>query len=542
MAWPVLPLLGVPPIGGTEGHRVMPARAMLATGDFLVPELVGEAYLRKPPGHFWLIAASQSLFGENAWAWRLPSALSAMALAACLAWFGRRWYGATGGWAAGVSCVALVAMWSQSRTADIDAANTLASVVAAMVLLELTVRRPTRRWLWGLLLAAAMGATLLLKLHGGLSLVGGALLAGAMVGGLRSIGRPSVWLGLMGGAGLFLAWAVPVALRVGEAGDTRGVAEASQNLLRADRLIGALRAQGELLLFAMPFTVGLLLTPRLLQKPDFAGVLSERRRITLVVLLTLGLGHALLLLNGVTNPRYGYVLLPMWAMLAAAVAAAWRDGRLSHPHRKLVEWTLAVTAVALPVTAVVLAGMIRRDPPTGFTAQPWLSAAFMLGPAAAIASLLAWGANRWALGTAGAVAGVLVLALPLVVMHTQQRVERSGQAAGRVMAGALPAGAVVVADALVRDKPEVFLYAEGVTGQSRGGLFDDPSAVALPAGTYIGLTQREWQRWQQADRTLPLDRLCQLPTRPDRPAVLAAVAERKAVTTPPGPPSPPAAP
>lgn len=44
-----LPWLGATGLHSEEPKRVMPAVEMLATGDFLVPRIAGEPFLRKPP-------------------------------------------------------------------------------------------------------------------------------------------------------------------------------------------------------------------------------------------------------------------------------------------------------------------------------------------------------------------------------------------------------------------------------------------------------------------------------------------------------------
>lgn len=527
MAVVVLPWLGEPPLAGAEGHRVMPARAMLESGDFVVPELVGEVYLRKPPGMFWLLAGSQAILGDHGWAWRLPSALSGMLLAAGLAWMGRRWYGLWGGWAAAIGGAALVPLWSQWRAADIDSINTLTSFAAAIALLVLLVGHPRRRWAWSVLLTISLAATLLLKLHAGLSLVGGALIAGTILGGLRAAGRPGVWLGLTGGVGLFLAWVVAVVVRVGDGGDSRGVEEAALNVFRFSRLLGALEAQALLLLYTVPLSLTLVLLPRMLRRPPVTGVMHDRHRLTPALLLTLGIGHALLLINGVSNPRYGYVLLPMWPLLCAAVAAAWRDGVLLDREKRFVEWVLAVTAVALPVAAVVLAVMqLKREGHglVGVEATLWV--AIIGGGAAAVVSLVFWGKRQRLRGIACVALGVGVLALPMSVLQTYKRYERSGREAGQVVASVVPAGTRVLADALVRDKPEVFAYSQGVRGVSRQGLFADPASTSLEVGTWVAMTQAEWRRWNRAmerGESQLLDRVSVLPTRDDRPAILARV-------------------
>ncbi len=60
-------------------------REMLAGGDWIVPHLDGVRYFEKPVLGYWLTATSMLVFGENAWAVRLPAAL-ATALAAFVAY------------------------------------------------------------------------------------------------------------------------------------------------------------------------------------------------------------------------------------------------------------------------------------------------------------------------------------------------------------------------------------------------------------------------------------------------------------------------
>src|ERR1700730_649262 len=74
-----LPALGSLPIKGEEGRRILPAITMLETGNYLVPEVGGNAYFSKPPLINWLIAGSFKIFGQrNEWTARLPSALGVL--------------------------------------------------------------------------------------------------------------------------------------------------------------------------------------------------------------------------------------------------------------------------------------------------------------------------------------------------------------------------------------------------------------------------------------------------------------------------------
>ncbi len=53
-------------------------REMLAAGDLVVPRLNGVPYFEKPPLLYWLNASSLRLFGETAWAARLPTRLAGL--------------------------------------------------------------------------------------------------------------------------------------------------------------------------------------------------------------------------------------------------------------------------------------------------------------------------------------------------------------------------------------------------------------------------------------------------------------------------------
>lgn len=60
------------------------AREMLQTGDFLSPRIYGDFWFDKPPMYYWLVAASQFLFGDNEFAARFPAGVMAGATAVML--------------------------------------------------------------------------------------------------------------------------------------------------------------------------------------------------------------------------------------------------------------------------------------------------------------------------------------------------------------------------------------------------------------------------------------------------------------------------
>ncbi len=77
-----LPALGSLEIKGEEGRRILPAVAMLESGNYVVPRVGSAAYFSKPPLINWVVAASFEIFGQrNEWTARLPSAFCVLAVA-----------------------------------------------------------------------------------------------------------------------------------------------------------------------------------------------------------------------------------------------------------------------------------------------------------------------------------------------------------------------------------------------------------------------------------------------------------------------------
>ncbi len=92
-----LSYLGSSELRREEGHRVLPAVQMLDSGNYVVPVVGSEPYLRKPPLVNWIIAGSFKLFGaRNDWTARLPSPLFLLSVAIGLITFAQSSLGRNG--------------------------------------------------------------------------------------------------------------------------------------------------------------------------------------------------------------------------------------------------------------------------------------------------------------------------------------------------------------------------------------------------------------------------------------------------------------
>ena len=117
-----LPALGSLEIKGEEGRRILPAVRMIETGDYVVPKVGSEPYLRKPPLINWLVAASFKIFGQrNEWTARLPSVLCVLAVALVFITVARRSLGATGSTVATLIWLTNFGMIEKGRLIEIEA-------------------------------------------------------------------------------------------------------------------------------------------------------------------------------------------------------------------------------------------------------------------------------------------------------------------------------------------------------------------------------------------------------------------------------------
>ena len=117
-----LPALGLFEIKGEEGRRILPGMAMLESGNYLVPQVGGEDYFRKPPLINWLVAASFKFSGiRNEWTARAPSVLCVLAVAIAFVTVARRSLGPVGSVIAAFVWLTNVGILQKGRLIEIEA-------------------------------------------------------------------------------------------------------------------------------------------------------------------------------------------------------------------------------------------------------------------------------------------------------------------------------------------------------------------------------------------------------------------------------------
>jgi len=486
-----LPWLGLSPIAGTEGHRILPAHAMVQTGWWSVPTLFGRPYLAKPPLHYWLIALSEKIAGAgNVFVWRLPSAIAGAALCAVACWFGARWFGSVAGWISGFCAVGLITIWGQAHVADIDATNTLAAAITAFCGIELlVVRREPETWGWVLAAGAALAATFLTKGPGGLPIIVGVWIWGLIAAGrgnrLALAARVRFWLPWVMMIVIFGLWVLAAVNGLHQRGfsiDWAGVREGTDRL-RGHSLMSFVKSlivlSPQLFLFAMPVSLAL---PFYFHPQVQEELQGPRGRIARALAYSVLLSWAVCLVTAMANPRYGYPTLIPLCPLAGAVAVAAAKHRRA---RGLLEIAAGSSAILFAVGSLVL------------TIMGWKSAwakPLLVGTVVVELIVLGWTLRRLNYHCSGAWGVALLAVLTIIPFSVHEQLTRtatSGISSAPLLRGMLGENGVVAVAGAVDNRPEAFYYA-GV----RPHYFKSPFLPShVEPGTWIMLDQDEYKRW-----------------------------------------------
>ena len=218
-----LPALGSLEIKGEEGRRILPAITMLETGNYVVPYVGGEPYLRKPPLVNWLVAGSFKLFGvRNEWTARLPSSLCVLAVAVAFLTVARRSLGSSGSFFAALMWLTSFGMIEKGRLIEIEALYVSTFGLAMICWLSWWQQRRSP-WLTWTVPFILLGFGLLAK--GPLHLVFFYAIVLAVLLATRELPRlfhPAHLVGVVMMLAIFAAWAMPY-LQMTEGANSVGV-------------------------------------------------------------------------------------------------------------------------------------------------------------------------------------------------------------------------------------------------------------------------------------------------------------------------------
>jgi 4-amino-4-deoxy-L-arabinose transferase-like glycosyltransferase len=202
--------LGASEFQSEEGHRVMPAVQMLDSGNYLIPYVGTEPYLRKPPLVNWIVAGSFKLFGaRNEWTARLPSALFVLSVALLLRLFASPILGGFGSSVAALCWLTNLGLIEKGRMIEIEAIY-LSLFGFAFFLWLILWQRSASPWLTFVVPWIFLGVGMLAK--GPAHIIFFYVLVCAVLWKNHRLGdlaQPAHIVGVLCTAGIFAAWLIP---------------------------------------------------------------------------------------------------------------------------------------------------------------------------------------------------------------------------------------------------------------------------------------------------------------------------------------------
>jgi len=165
-------VFGGPSLGEHEAFVALCARNMRLSGDWLVPEFMGTAWIRKPPLPYWLVAAASYLFPNDPQTnlpvttsgARLPTALTALVTILLLWRLGSSMFGRRVGVVAAVVAASSLVFLLYAPNATAEMPLTCCCVWSYVHFwYAATARRTDRRFLHAMLFYVAMGFAMLAK-------------------------------------------------------------------------------------------------------------------------------------------------------------------------------------------------------------------------------------------------------------------------------------------------------------------------------------------------------------------------------------------
>jgi 4-amino-4-deoxy-L-arabinose transferase-like glycosyltransferase len=349
-----LPRLGTLEIKSEEGRRILPAVTMLETGNYIVPQVGSEPYLRKPPLVNWLVAGSFRIFGaRNEWTARLPSVLWVLAVALAFVNIARRALGPNGSLAAALLWLTNFGLLEKGRMIEIEALYVSLTALAFICWLSWWKERHWVAWTvpW-----IFLGLGLLAK--GPLHLVFFYAVIGAVLwqtGELKRLWSVPHLVGILLMLGLFAAWAVPCLLMV-EADHVANV----WSKQFSGRVSGDNFKLGAWLLNIPRGIAYLLPWVALLPFARFALLENEDdRKLCRALSLGVAIPFVVVSLMPGALPRY---TMPLLAPAIWLLAIFIREHALLWPKplRKAITWTVVAITGAMLIYSLAIIPLLQR--------------------------------------------------------------------------------------------------------------------------------------------------------------------------------------
>ncbi|HWL51857.1 MAG TPA: glycosyltransferase family 39 protein [Chthoniobacteraceae bacterium] len=487
-----LPGLGGGELKGEEGRRILPGLEMLADGDWIVPHLNGEPYLRKPPLINWAVAGATVVTGQRTeWSVRLPSVLAVLAATLVLAWSGGRWIGQKGGFLAGLFFLTHLAMLEKGRLIEIEAIYVSLTAIAFALWLAAWMGRETGWRLW-LVPMLALGLGILAKgpfphllfFYGLLFLV------------LAAAKEKRLFLSWAHAGALLLALALVCAWWLPYYFSTRSLGATTVMLDQLKERVGG----GRLELVNIPRALAnglpwIVFYPLLWNRRVMDAISARNGRLALLVRTTrwpLVIAFAGLMVIPGMLPRYTLPLYPVMALLLALAAlhapAAWKNG-----WRRFNRGVGLLLLLAIPL----LPWVVRPAAPAWWA---WLAVALVWGGLLA-ALIREWrrpeeGPVRLALGTALCIVAAMIPFSLVVIERISLRDHL--RPVGRKVAAEVPANQFI---SVIDPGYEASLFYI-----DRPLRFVSSVKEVPPDARFALVREREW-RWLEERRGHPISAL-----------------------------------
>ncbi len=365
------PTLGSGGFIATEGHRAVPAWEMLRSGDWVVTRMFDQAYLRKPPGVAWGIAATSAVFGQTEFGARAAAALAASAMAFVAFAFSWRWFGRRWALAGGLAQALMPWMWTVGRHAEIEAVHQLGVQVGCLALIDALVVKPDRRGsraagAWMLVAGVGLAWMVLTKGPAGVPAVGGVLITSCLVRrSARPLASARAWVPIAIGVAAS-GWVFGLIARaVAHSGETPVTQGSGEFLFGDGWALKALAFVPGALIAMMPASLALLFpwgpdARAEAEDPDKRSMFTTSRALAFATLISLGI----YLVVGVTNVRYAMPASVFVAPLVACVARGVLGGAFLPKRRAIGRLMMlghpGVIVGVLMVGAWVWIGTVER--------------------------------------------------------------------------------------------------------------------------------------------------------------------------------------